>query len=157
MGSGEERRKSQSEISAMRTIDEIMDASIPEPNTGCWIWLRALDRHGYGNVYWRGRHTKAHRAAYEAIVGPIPTGMNLCHRCDNPICINPQHMFIGTQQDNLADMTAKDRRFLKLTDEQVARILSTRGKRRYDRRGLASELGVSVTQISRVRRTGRRS
>lgn len=87
--------------------------AIPEPNSGCILWLRKVDPSGYGRV--RHRPTSpiplyVHRAAWEVANGPIPAGMCVCHKCDVRTCINPQHMFLGTLIENIADMDAKGRR-----------------------------------------------
>ncbi len=68
------------------------------------------DGHDRGQVHIRYKNQYAHRVAYELATGPIPEGMVVCHRCDTPACINPDHLFVGTQQDNIADMHRKGRR-----------------------------------------------
>lgn len=73
----------------------------------CWEWTGARDADGYGQLH--GDHTRANRAAYVEWVGPIPDGLWVCHRCDNPPCINPEHLFLGTPQDNAVDMVSKNR------------------------------------------------
>jgi hypothetical protein len=75
---------------------------------GCWIWSGALDSHGYGVINIGGTK-KAHRVSWIAFNGPIPEGMSVLHKCDVPSCINPNHLFLGTQADNMADMIAKGR------------------------------------------------
>jgi hypothetical protein len=84
--------------------------SIPEPNTGCWLWTSGVNKPaGYGILTVEGRCVTAHRAAYEAFCGPIPTGLCVCHRCDVKLCINPEHLFLGTVQDNQTDKARKGR------------------------------------------------
>lgn len=74
--------------------------------TGCWIWLGRWSSNGYALI----KRKPGHRFMWEMFRGPIPTGMCVCHKCDTPPCINPDHMFIGTHQDNMADMARKGRR-----------------------------------------------
>lgn len=76
----------------------------------CWIWNGAQHRSGHGHFNaGSGGYQLAHRFAYEQLVGPIPIGMVLCHRCDNPRCVRPDHLFVGTQADNVDDMMTKGR------------------------------------------------
>ena len=82
---------------------------IPEPNTGCWIWMVGANKQGYGLFWADGRPTRAHRFAYAKYVGPIPDGLHVLHRCDVPSCVNPAHLFLGTNADNVADREIKGR------------------------------------------------
>ena len=76
--------------------------------TGCWQWLGATHA-GYGVFGFNRQMMRAHRVSYELYVGPIPPGLSVLHRCDNPPCTNPDHLFVGTQLDNMRDMCAKGR------------------------------------------------
>jgi HNH endonuclease len=76
---------------------------------GCWDWMRALNNKGYAVCYVAGRQTLAHRTSYEVSKGQIPIGVFVLHECDNPKCINPDHLFLGTQIDNMQDCKAKGR------------------------------------------------
>lgn len=114
------------------------DMFIPEPNSGCWLWLAnsQSDRAsgpGYGMIRIKGKPKLAHRHFYELYKGPIPSGKFVMHTCDNPACVNPEHLFVGTAQDNMDDMTKKGRRnpphgvrnsHAKLTPEIVLEIFS---------------------------------
>lgn len=74
--------------------------------SGCWHWTGPVDRAGYG----RGPHGKlAHRIFYQNFKGPIPKGLFACHTCDNPICVNPAHLWLGTPKDNMHDASRKKR------------------------------------------------
>ena len=85
-----------------------------KPETGCVLYTGFANSQGYCLAHNRaagGRNTKilVHRLAYEQVYGPIAPGLNVCHRCDRPTCCNPEHLFLGTQKDNLRDMFAKGR------------------------------------------------
>lgn len=82
---------------------------IPEPMSGCWLWDGGYSGSGYGRFNVRGKMVQAHRFSYERYVGAIPDDLFVCHRCDVRPCVNPDHLFVGTQSDNLRDMVAKGR------------------------------------------------
>ena len=81
----------------------------PEPNSGCWLWLKSVISTGYGNARMNGGNVLIHRMLYSLIFGPIPDGLYVCHACDTPSCVNPKHMFLGAQKDNMQDAAIKGR------------------------------------------------
>lgn len=95
-----------------RTLQERFDEKwMPEPNSGCWLWLGANDnRFGYGKFCFRGRNQMATRVSWFLRHGALPEPkLNMCHKCDTPACVNPDHLFLGTQSDNQLDSIRKGR------------------------------------------------
>jgi hypothetical protein len=102
-------RRKDNEMFGASYID---DRIIPEPNTGCWLWLGAINgRSGYGSAKHPAlrKNVSAHRISYEIHFGRAPEELGVLHRCDQPSCVNPDHLFLGTQQDNITDMLRKQR------------------------------------------------
>lgn len=122
-----------------------------DPN-GCWLWQSAKDGFGYGHIEYKGGIYKAHRRAYELTYGPIPKEINgeaivVRHTCDVPACVRPDHLILGTNQDNINDRVARGRGSRKLTDDQVRAIRSD------PRMGkiIAREYGVYPGIISHIK------
>lgn len=90
-------------------LKRFSDQVIPEPNSGCWLWLGTESRHGYGQLRLNGSWTLAHRLSYLLHVGPIPEGKFILHHCDNRICVNPEHLYAGSALENVRDMISRGR------------------------------------------------
>lgn len=115
-------------MSAKRGVQERIDSFYtPVTESGCHLWLGALSTRGYGRIMVDGKVRNAHRVSWQLAKGPIPDGAFLCHKCDTRSCINPEHLFVGDQASNMADVRAKRRwcgisHRSKLTPEQVIDI-----------------------------------
>lgn len=123
----------------------------------CIEWTGAKSGDGYGTVSVDGKQKAAHRVAWENANGPIPSGLWVLHKCDNPLCVNPDHLFIGTAKDNTQDCIRKGRRNTqrgsrlpqsKLDEETVRRIKQLRGTKRQSQ--IAREFGVSDASVSLI-------
>jgi DNA-binding CsgD family transcriptional regulator len=121
-------------------------------NRGCWIWSGSRNRRGYGTINYDGnRPALTHRVAWELTNGPIPEGMHVLHRCDNPACVRIDHLFLGTDLDNVRDMDRKGRRVnanQRLSPEQVDEIRQMLGVA--SQRSIAEKFGVDQSTISRL-------
>lgn len=85
-----------------------LDKVVPEPNTGCWLWIGCTNKDGYGRFMMNNKVCNAHRVSYEIFLGSI-NNYQVLHKCDTPSCVNPQHLFLGTHADNMIDKTIKGR------------------------------------------------
>lgn len=148
--------------------ERIFALSIPEPNSGCWLWMGTVSSktRPYGRMIIGSRSDGtrksigAHRASFEAFVGQVSTGMEVCHRCDTPSCVNPDHLFVGTRQENVDDRERKNRNVLPsillgesapqakfknaIVSEVIASTLSSRAA--------AAHYGISPSYVRQLRR-----
>jgi len=139
----------------MRTAieDRLLRKVEYDPNGGCWLSLYSPDRHGYGRFKLGQRCVSVHRVAYQTLVGPVPEGMHVLHLCDVRACINPNHLFLGTHKDNMADRTAKGRDgrvaggHHKLTPSQIEEAMRLRMGGIMSRGAIAKKFGVNGSTI----------
>jgi hypothetical protein len=138
-----------------QSIDERFWSKVNKTET-CWLWTASTDPRGYGHFVIHNRLEGAHRVAWILSNGSIPDNLWVLHRCDNPPCVNPAHLFLGTHQDNVADSTRKNRRakpqgelhgHSTVTSEQVAHI---RAAGRGDWKKLHKQFGVSRSNFYKI-------
>jgi hypothetical protein len=138
------------------TRDYIYARSMPVPESGCWLWLPSWEQDGYGRLKASQQVWLAHRASWFAFNGPIPDGMDVLHRCDVRACVNPAHLFLGTNLDNVRDRMAKGRSCrgsrranAKLTEDAIPGIRAAVAEG-MSVAGVARDLGVDRSVVSRI-------
>lgn len=119
----------------------------------CWLWTGTFSAKGYGVLTFNYKQFRAHRVSWELANGrPVPEGMFVCHRCDTPACVRPEHLFIGTNDDNVQDCVRKGRRPRKLTREHVKAIRSLLRAGVSSIRALGRQYGVDESAIRNIER-----
>lgn len=147
-----------------RTIKERLLATYMDDSNGCWLWTGpTMSQFGYGRIKVKAgegysAHEYAHRTSYALFRGEIPDGLCVCHRCDVPACINPEHLFLGTYKDNTQDAIAKGRFTQHLTfggkpKFDAAKAVEMRREGRLYRE-IAATLGCSVTGVTSLLHRG---
>ena len=123
----------------------------------CWEWRGGRQAFGHGRLRVCGRRWLAHRFSYTISFGPIPHGLFVLHKCDNPPCVNPNHLYVGTQNDNVQDRVDRDRSAFGedsgktcLTNEQVFDIQRLYNTGNYTQRDLAARYGVSISCVGNI-------
>jgi len=120
--------------------------------SGCWVWTNCVDKDGYG-VFWFGnKNMRAHRFSWELYKGEIPANFVVCHTCDNPSCVNPAHLFTGSQKDNIKDMHNKkrhigNRKIDKFTASKIRTDISSGLKTR----AISEKYNISIHIINNIK------
>ena len=135
--------------------DRFYKCCIPVTETGCWLWMLASDKDGYGKAKVYRKYIRAHRWSWILHFGPIPSNLQVLHRCDVPACVNPDHLFLGTNLDNDKDKRNKGREYKlpihrhpKVTENDVREIRRLRGVVKIV--DLGQRFGLHHSQISRI-------
>lgn len=132
---------------------------------GCWLWTAYRDKDGYGQTTLNRVNTRSHRASYLFANGAFDFKLEVLHKCDNPQCVNPEHLFLGTQQNNMDDMFSKGRANKSrgeshvnhvLTDAQVIEIVRLYAQGGVFQHELASRFGVSRSHVGAIVRAEKR-
>lgn len=151
------RNRRKPRLISFPTVDQRFRSKVKVSEDGCWIWQAATTEAGYGRFSLNGKTQEAHRASYELFRGPIPPGMMVRHKvCNNPLCVNPFHLELGTQKENMEDMIELDRQakgeshgLSELTEANVLEIrgLSADG---LSQQIIADMFGISRSQVSKI-------
>lgn len=143
-----------------------LDKISPEPMSGCWLWVGAVTSNGYGNIRRSGKSLQAHRVSYKISCDEIPEGFHVLHKCDVRCCVNPEHLFLGTHAENMADKVKKGRQAktqgvkngcAKLTEIKVREIRELLSNLpRYSRgessaKLVAKKYGIAYDTLNRIR------
>ncbi len=152
------RKDNTGRFTSTKTLEERFEQYVEYTNT-CWLWRGALNTKGYGTFTLSSKHMiMAHRFAYELWVNKIPKNLCVLHKCDTPICVNPEHLFLGTQRDNVMDMINKRRGIIgelngsaKLTEKQVKEIKQL-GRCGITQREIAIQFDISPTMVGQILR-----
>jgi len=142
-------------------LERFMARVEPDLNSGCWLWSGAEWPNGYGLIQADGKRWRAHRFSWSLFRGPIPDGRYVCHRCDTRRCVNPQHLWIGSHAENMADMAAKGRARSwfssqtfaspgKLSSDDVADIRRLKGVLK--RREIAARFQICLRHVTDIQR-----
>lgn len=140
-----------------RSLEERFHAKI-DKSKGCWLWQGSVALSGYGRITFEGKTYRAHRLSWILHRGDIPEGLVVCHSCDTPSCVNPNHLWIGTNADNIADRDAKKRTAKgseisnsnKLTEEEVLSIRRLHADEALSWKELSRRFKVSDVQVRNI-------
>lgn len=144
------------------TPRERFETTINKQENGCWLWTGCGAGNGYGSAYFNGRSEGAHRVSYKIYKGGIPDGLQINHKCDVPRCVNPDHLYAGTHQENMKDVCDRNRRQhvpkrlgeensnSKVTKEMAHDIQVYYASKSFTQQELANMYSLSQTGISRI-------
>ena len=117
----------------------------------CWLWKGSVTTNGYGQITYRCKTYRAHRFMYEMIHGDIGSvEIHVCHKCDNKLCVNLSHLFLGTYQDNMTDKVIKKRQSSTLSEDNIKELVETYNTGMTTQKRLAKRYGITQSQVSRI-------
>lgn len=131
---------------------------MPVPEAGCWLWTGSTTEDGHGRAWFNGKQPPAHRVSWMMHKGPIPDGQQVLHKCDVACCVNPAHLYLGTDKDNVRDRVVRGRSApvdhehapnAKLTQAQVDRIRAMR-QQGATQAALSEHFGISRSQVGNI-------
>ena len=138
----------------MKTLEQKFFSKV-QVTDGCWLWTGAVSGRGYGQFGVNRRLVGAHRLSYEMHFGVIPAGQLVCHKCDTPRCVRPDHLFLGTYQDNADDKVRKGRHPVgsrssssKISDDDVVQMRSLHATGEYSYKTLSKKFGVTKGNVA---------
>lgn len=137
----------------VKSAKELFDSKWTVAKSGCWEWCGKLDLYGYGVFKLNNKSYKAHRYSYVLYHGAFDTKLHVLHRCDNPKCVNPDHLFLGTNQDNIADKVSKGRSKItqhRLTNDEkvhILKLLKVKSKKE-----VAGLFNIHISTVSRLKK-----
>jgi hypothetical protein len=155
-----------------RNIQKLKEASLPNTKThpkkiildniievdGCWIWNKSITSNDYGKATYLNRSWRAHRLSYTLFKGEIPGNQFVCHKCDNPRCVNPEHLFLGSATDNMQDCVNKGRyKNVKKTKPEVSDEVKLKAlifivrNRKMSTAQISTQLGVDIQTIRQLK------
>ena len=159
-------------LNTLTLLERFEEKFVVDAESGCWLWTACCNQreNGYGSFWMNGTQRVAHRVAYELYVGQIPDGLYVCHTCDVKRCVRPDHLWLGTHSDNMADRDRKDRcvrgnsHYARLHPERMPRgeqhsrakitaddVLAIRAEAGLTQKEVALKYNVCQQQISRIR------
>lgn len=148
--------------STIETIKQKLERLTAIQDDGCWMFLGPWNSHGYGHLSYDGQVFRAHRISYELHCSPVPEGKMVLHKCDHRYCINPEHLFIGTGQDNVDDMVTKGRDAFgdnfgenngqaRLTEDEVRQIRRLLASERFTQDEIGDMFGVTRGAVKMIK------
>lgn len=121
-----------------------------DASCGCWVWVGCTDADGYGIIRHNGTNVRAHRASYQIHKGETPSHLAVCHSCDNPCCVNPDHLFLGDETDNNRDAVTKGRHKTGSVMNYEIAAQVRKAKEKLTGRTVAKQFGISEAAVSRI-------